>query len=120
MLYASPPESAAAISGRLSDRTWKGELFNLVDAYRRHPHPALVDAPPRCGGRFEALLASVVETLAEEQGQNVPTWAARVPPLESPWFVSGTENLKASALLESPVHFRKRKIFVLSNFLQRA
>jgi hypothetical protein len=30
------------------------------------------------------------------------------------------ENLKASALVESPVHYRKRKIFVLANFLERA
>jgi hypothetical protein len=43
-----------------------------------------------------------------------------VEALDSPWFVAGIENLKASALVESPVRFRKRNIFVLANFLERA
>ncbi|NCO37375.1 MAG: hypothetical protein COZ06_23865 [Armatimonadetes bacterium CG_4_10_14_3_um_filter_66_18] len=43
-----------------------------------------------------------------------------LPPLPEPWFVSGIENLKATALVESPTHFRKRRIFVLGNFLERA
>ena len=41
-------------------------------------------------------------------------------PAKPPWFVSGMENLKAIALAESPLRFRIRKIFVLSNFLSRA
>ena len=119
-LYESPPESVVEISRLLSEETWKVALFDFVDAYRRHPDAALVDVPPRCTGRLEALLASVVETLCDEVGQGIPVWAGRVPPLATPWFVSGVENLKASALVESPIHFRKRKVFVLSNFLSRA
>jgi hypothetical protein len=40
--------------------------------------------------------------------------------LPDPWFVAGIENLKASALVESPVQFRRNNIFVLGNFLSRA
>jgi hypothetical protein len=40
--------------------------------------------------------------------------------LSEPWFVSGMENLKASALLESPLPFRRNNVFVLGNFLSRA
>ena len=33
--------------------------------------------------------------------------------------VPGYENLKASALVESPVPFRSRNVFVFANFLDR-
>jgi hypothetical protein len=42
-----------------------------------------------------------------------------VPAPHDPWFVSGMESLKAIALVESPLPFRLRKIFVLENFLSR-
>jgi hypothetical protein len=48
-----------------------------------------------------------------------PQWTWDIPSCKEPWFVSGVENLKAIALAESPVFFRRRKIFVLENFLQR-
>lgn len=43
-----------------------------------------------------------------------------VPGLKDPWFVTGIENLKAIAIVESPVFFRRRKIFTLQNFPGRA
>ena len=49
-----------------------------------------------------------------------PQWTAAVGCLDRPWFVSGFESLKASALVESPVPFRSRNVFVLANFLERA
>ena len=48
-----------------------------------------------------------------------PPWTGGVGPLERPWFVSGYENLKASALVESPARFRSRNVFVLAGFLDR-
>jgi hypothetical protein len=83
---------------------------------------AYVQAPPaeETPPKIEALLASVVETLCEETEASAPLWCRAVPSLREPWFPSGTENLKALALRESPIHFRKRSIFVLGNFLSRA
>jgi len=48
-----------------------------------------------------------------------PGWILEVPACKDPWFVSGMESLKAIALVESPLQFRIRKIFVLENFLSR-
>jgi hypothetical protein len=48
-----------------------------------------------------------------------PAWVWAVPSLKEPWFLSGMESLKAIAIVESPVFFRRRKIFVLENFLYR-
>jgi hypothetical protein len=70
--------------------------------------------------KLGSLTENAVDTLAAEHGWDPPDWSRGVAPLPRPWFVSGIENLKASALVESPVCFRRRNLFVLSNFLSRA
>ncbi len=102
--------------------SWKTHLFDFVDAFRSTRNAELVGEPPitELDGRLRALLASTVEALCAESSRPAPAWCAGVPPLASPWFVSGIENLKASALAESPAWFRSRDIFVLGNFLSRA
>jgi hypothetical protein len=104
------------------EESWKGWLFEFVDDFRKEASRAmLADAPPTVlTDRLRCLLASTVEALCVEQGWQPPVWCAAVGPLATPWFVSGVENLKASALVESPLAFRKRNLFVLGNFLDRA
>lgn len=105
-----------------TEEGWKPALFDFVDAFRREPGPKLISEPlsPKLPARLQALWASVVESLCAEQGVEIPLWCGGVGPLREPWFVSGVENLKASALVESSAWFRKRNIFVLGNFLDRA
>lgn len=102
--------------------SWKGHLMELVDAFRRRGDSELLaDAPvPATPPAIRALLAATVETLSAEAGIPPPWWCAAVPPLHHPWFVSGSESLKAAALVEAPVPFRRRNVFVLENFLRRA
>jgi transcriptional regulator with XRE-family HTH domain len=102
--------------------SWRVHLLDFVDRFRTAPAPALVRTPPVAGldARLAALMASTVDALCAEVALEAPAWSASVGPLPSPWFVAGVENLKASAILESPAHFRRRNIFVLSNFLSRA
>jgi hypothetical protein len=69
--------------------------------------------------RFDALLAATAEALCSELNIKPPAWILAVPPVRRAWFVSGMESLKAIALVESPLPFRMRKIFVLENFLSR-
>lgn len=123
-IFTQPSDSIAMISERIveeGDASWKIWLFNFVDAFRKHKDPSFVALPPaqNLSGRLCALIASVVETLCEELDVALPVWCASVPSLKRPWFVIDVENLKASALLESQLHFRKRNIFVLGNFLSR-
>lgn len=100
--------------------SWKTHLFDFVDSFRARPAPELLD-PPMEGldPRLHALWASVVEALCAEKSLRAPAWCRGVPSLDHPWFVAGVENLKATALVESPVWFRARNIFVLGNFLDR-
>ena len=102
--------------------SWKIHLFNLVDHFRQTLDPRLLLLPPPLAleFKFQALIASVVCILCKEAGMDTPQWAKKRYYLEKPWFVSETEALKASALIESPIYFRNNNLFVLSNFLERA
>ncbi len=123
-LFDEPIDSIRIASVIIVDRgenVWKTALFNCVDGFRRNPDPAVIQTPPHpdTTGRIKALLASTVEALCDKQEIPVPWWCSAIPALKDPWFVAGIENLKPMALVESPVSFRKRNIFVLSNFLER-
>lgn len=102
--------------------SWKVHFFDFVDAFRRSPSPAAVERAPSLASdlRVLALFASAVETLCADLDVPPPLWCAGVRPLEEPWFVSGVETLKVSALLESPAAFRRRGVYVMSGFLDRA
>lgn len=102
--------------------SWKIHLFNFVDRFRVEPDGGLIRRPPvlDLDPRLRALIASTVESLCAEMGRCAPDWCRGISRLDTPWFVSGVENLKAMALVESPASFRKRNIYVLGNFLSRA
>jgi hypothetical protein len=94
--------------------------MDFVDDFRYTKNPSLIAEPIQPADQpIDALLASTAEYLCDEMGLEVPAWLADVPACRTPWFVSGMENLKAIALVESPLRFRIRKIFVLQNFLSR-
>jgi len=102
--------------------SWPLHLFNFVDAFRASRRASLVRAPPveMSDAKVRALLASTVETLCAEFKVTTPNWCGGIDGLKEPWFVAEIESLKPMALVESPVQFRKRNIFVLGNFLDRA
>lgn len=99
---------------------WLIPFMDFVDDFRRTRNLSAIQPPIESSDeRLDAILASTVEYLCAEQGMEPPSWVWNVPACQSPWFVAGVENLKALAIVESPVYFRRRKIFVLHNFLER-
>jgi hypothetical protein len=99
---------------------WLIPFMEFVDDFRRYRDFSLIQEPfELTDERFDALLASTVEYLCDELNMEPPEWVWNVPSCQDPWFVSGLENLKAITIVESPVYFRRRKIFVLENFLAR-
>jgi hypothetical protein len=99
-------------------------IMDFVQDFRREPSAAAIAKILPTTPEESALLAAVVETLCIETRDTatsipLPEWVRRSEPLKTPYFVSGIENLKAIALVESPVPFRRRNVFVLSNFLVR-
>lgn len=98
---------------------WEIPFMEFVDDFRGNKDINLEEPFENDNDNFDALLASTVEYLCHEKGIKAPNWVLEVPACKKPWFVSGIESLKAITLVESPLEFRTRKIFVLENFLYR-
>lgn len=102
------------------EANWRIYLMDFVDDFRRQKSPDPVAEPfIKAGDRMDSLLASTAESLCDELDLGVPSWLSEIPACPDPYFVSGLDGLKAFALLQSPLRFRIRKIFVLENFLFR-
>jgi hypothetical protein len=99
---------------------WCIHLMNFVDDFRYHKDQRAVSEPFAPTERqTDALLASTAEALCDEMGLAPPSWLKGIPECERPFFVGEFESLKAISIVESPLRFRMRKIFVLENFLSR-
>lgn len=99
---------------------WYVPFMDFVDDFRRSATPNDYFVPwPLDHPRYDALLACTLEYLCDERGIEPPAWSWEIPACRDPWFVSGLQNLMALAIAQSPAHFRRRKVFVLENFLSR-
>jgi hypothetical protein len=64
-------------------------------------------------------VAAMVEQAAHRRGVRPPLWTSRVAPLDQPVFATPWMALRAHLLLESPVPFRRRNIFIDSTIGDR-
>jgi hypothetical protein len=118
MKYRTIQETKSAILK--SGANWRIPFMEFVDDFRRTRDQSLIEKPFSLSNEnIDSLLASTIESLCNELGVETPEWVWEVPSCKEPWFVSGYDNLKAISIVESPVFFRRRKIFVLANFLSR-
>jgi hypothetical protein len=99
---------------------WCIHLMNFVDSFRSDQNPQMLAEPfVPSDEKMGALLASAAAYLCDEMEIEIPEWLSQIPACHDPFFVSGSENLKAITIVESPLRFGLRKIFVLENFLSR-
>jgi hypothetical protein len=99
---------------------WFIPFANFLDDFRYYKDLRAIQEPIELDDRkLDALLASTAEALCDELGAEPPSWLAGVPECDQPYFVGEMERLKAISIVESPLRFRMRKIFVLENFLSR-
>jgi hypothetical protein len=99
---------------------WKLYFYDFVDDFRRsNDNAPVAEKPATINDQFDAMIAASVETLCLEKGVEIPAWTSEVPACQEPFFVAGLENMKATALVESPLRFRIRKVFVTGSFMQR-
>ena len=67
-----------------------------------------------------AYLAGVVEELCRRDNIRIPEWVHEPRYfLKKPFFGGGIENLKSFLIVESPIGFRRRNIFVSENSIVR-
>jgi hypothetical protein len=101
-------------------QNWKLYFYDFVDDFRYSKSVDLISERFKFDNeKFDALLASATEKLCEEMDLEIPKWLNDIPNCKVPFFVAGFENLKATAIVESPLRFRIRNVFVTESFLQR-
>lgn len=114
-----------ALSGDSFDRC----LANFLDEFYAAPEAKALTAQPvllaptfgEPGRVQDAYLAATAEELALAKNFTIPAWTdddARK--LHRPWFASPLATLRVVLLLESPVAFRSRNLFISENALTRA
>jgi hypothetical protein len=81
---------------------------------------ALAEEPVPLGGVKDAYIAAVAEHLARVDRRPIPDWTEKPERfLKEPFFAGGLESLKAILIVESPIAFRRRLIFVSADALSR-
>ena len=118
------PESLCEVAERAaSGQPFDPVLREFLDEFYTHPdsrEAMIVDEPRSVGLLQDAYLAAVAEHLAERWRLRCPDWVNEGHRfLHRPFFASGLESLKATLLVESPVAFRRRMIFVGADVLSR-
>ncbi|MEO8073488.1 MAG: hypothetical protein ABI686_09590 [Acidobacteriota bacterium] len=99
---------------------WKLYFYDFVDDFRRHRDLRMITEPFELSDdKTDALLASTIEKLCDELKLEIPLWIKKIPPTKEPYFVSGLENLKAILIVQSPLRFKIRNVFVSEDFLSR-
>lgn len=116
--------SSVAISEKVVQggfNSWKIHFMDFVDEFRRTQDPrlALLEPVSTLEPKLRALFSSITLYLHQEKNLTPPNWCLTPQFQVEPWFLSGMENLKAMAILESPLAFRRNNIFVTENFLKR-
>lgn len=124
------PKSLAEVARlTLGGDSFDRSLANFLDEFYAGPSgSALADTPallaPSLGDQGhvqDAYLAATAEELARAHGLVCPAWtAAEARRLHRPWFASPLAALRTVLIIESPVGFRSRNLFVSGNALSRA
>jgi hypothetical protein len=110
----------------VADLTARGEAFDaslaeFLDEFYATPQAHALLATPRllapglgeAGRVADAYLAATAEHLATVRRFPVPAWTASdARALHRPWFASPLAALRTVLILESPVAFRSRNLFI--------
>lgn len=90
-------------------------MTKKAEMVKSFPFPRLTDK------KHAAYISAAVEELCFRNNLAIPDWVFdNKYYLKEPFFVGGLESLKAFLIVESPLSFRRRNIFVSENVLERA
>jgi hypothetical protein len=80
-----------------------------ADQFASLPRPSIADP------YLANYVAAIVELVVQLHGVRPPVWTSGIEPLAQPVFAVPWQSLSAHLLLESPVPFRRRNIFIDSS-----
>lgn len=120
------PKSLAEIADRSHRRKGRFDIAvrEFLDAWQGMPRKmreaAIASRPRSVGTVHDAYLGALAEHLALSERIPVPEWTEEPNRfLSEPFFAGGLESLKATLLVESPLAFRRRLIFISADGLTR-
>ncbi len=64
-------------------------------------------------------IAAMVEQRAQQLGEKIPNWCTEITRLDAPYFGTSLKSLNFYLLLNSPIAFRRRNIFIDSSIGDR-
>lgn len=96
-----------------SSAAW-AELIDLMQSSGPLEFNAAVSGIEVTGlsARDANYLAALTEMRAHQLEVAAPAWTRRVLPLETPWFGTSLRRLREHLLVNAPVAFRRRNLFV--------
>lgn len=102
-------------------------LGNFLDLFYSNPSADYFrEAPPLLASHFpqgiiwDAYWGAVVESLSRKYLYQFPLWIEAPDRfLKKPFFGIEASSFRATLLLESPIEFRRRNLFVTANALER-
>jgi hypothetical protein len=114
--------------GRRQEGAFSVLLDEFLDAFYtakdpEHRQAMIEEEPPRIGDeRQDAYIGAAGEHLARRWGLQIPPWTdAPWREVAEPWFVGMMgKGLSGLLLVESPIAFRRRRIFTEAEPLRRA
>jgi hypothetical protein len=99
-------------------------IGQYIDDFRRASsgeRRALVADPAFHCGQWEALLAGVVSSLCRECEEPLPPWVEAISsPVPYFPFPAKTFAMRVLLMLESPLAFKLRRVFVPMTYMRRA
>jgi hypothetical protein len=132
-MRSDPATLAEAVGWFIERGEGRDEAFTMVtstflDAFYTAPdravQQAMIDDEPALTGdeRRDAYVGAIGEHLARRWGLAIPGWAAGADrQVAEPWFVGAMGvGLSGLLLVESPIAFRRRRIFTEAEPLRRA
>ena len=112
--------SVSAQNGEAFDPLVREFLDEFYIADSKSRQAAILLEPLRLAPIKDAYLAAVAEHLALRFRLDTPAWSnAPCRFLSEPFFAGGMEGLKPLLLVESPLAFRRRLIFISHDALSR-
>jgi transcriptional regulator with XRE-family HTH domain len=123
---AEASKDVAAAVRRLDDETAFRRCLELLDDLRDAPPAGIAllteNAAEFTGdGRYDALIAAIVEDRCVEAAVRTPRWVYEpARSINDGWYVAGLKSLEADADEETTPVFRRHGVLILANEFERA
>ena len=104
---------ALSVARRAEERTSLATLHDLLEELTPAQFETALPCPQiELPPRLMNIVAAMIEHAAQRKAVNPPVWTSGVRPLAAPEFATDLQGLRLHLLVNSPVAFRRRNLFV--------